>query len=593
MFRTRTLASGTTAVVLGLAFAALVTPWSRAEVFVEELRVDPSAPAPVTLRLASVELAQGMADPSDEARLGLRAATIRVPIGAVVEDELAAAVVRAHEAARRPPRLDELAGLLFVFFLLGWSLSTWLRLLSPGRGALVRTQLGLYGLLLITVAIAKLVFLLTDLPTTALPIAAIPIWTRVWLDRRTAAVLALVCAVLMAALADFDPVAGMVYLVGGAAPAAIAQDVKRPLSVFPAALAGGIAGAGAWLAGRVLFVGAVDLDAELADPLRSDLFGALVGGAASGPIAYVLHDLVARSLGAVSRGRLLALGDLDQPLLVRMAKEAPGSWAHARAMANLAEAASSAIGGDALLTRIGAYYHDLGKTIQPKFFVENLVRGETTPHQGLPPDVSADAIMAHVVEGTHILRRGGIPEPVIEFAYTHHGTSVIEFFWHKCLEAGNPSGRDESFFRYPGMRPRTKETAILMLVDSIEAASRTIDPPERDRFEEMVQRIVFVKLKQGQLDESGLTLADLRTITTQLVDSLCNIYHSRIRYPWQDRKDRGDAQLPIPGAATEDEVRRARAADAAKEEIVEVATTKHGILPPEPEPHDGGEHDER
>src|SRR5690606_28993947 len=119
--------------------------------------------------------------------------------------------------------------------------------------------------------------------------------------------------------------------------------------------------------------------------------------------------------------------------------------------------------------------------------------------------------------------------------------------------------RDESFFRYPGMRPRTKETAILMLVDAIEAASRTIDPPEREKFEEMVQRIIFVKLRQGQLDESGLTLKELRTISNQIVDSLCSIYHSRIKYPWQEKKDRSDASLPLPGAATEEDVARARA----------------------------------
>src|SRR5690606_35533478 len=192
----------------------------------------------------------------------------------------------------------------------------------------------------------------------------------------------------------------------------------------------------------------------------------------------------------------------EQPLLKKLAAEAPGTYEHSRAMANLAEQAASAIGADALLTRLGAYYHDLGKTSQPKYFVENLGPDERSPHEELDPDVSADAIMAHVVVGTKLLRDGGIPEPIVEFAYTHHGTQVVEFFFNKCQQQGNPKKLDASHFRCPGMKPQTKVTAILMLVDSIESASRTIDPPEGEAFENMIQRGIFTKLKQGQLDDS-------------------------------------------------------------------------------------------
>jgi putative nucleotidyltransferase with HDIG domain len=293
-----------------------------------------------------------------------------------------------------------------------------------------------------------------------------------------------------------------------------------------------------------------------------------------------LQGPVGRLLGSVSRARLLDLADLTQPLLQKMAREAQGSWEHARAMANLAEAAASSIGADALLTRVGAYYHDLGKTCQAKYFIENLDPGEVSPHEGLDPDVSADAIMAHVVEGVRILREGRIPEPVVEFAYTHHGTSVIEYFWHKCLAQGNPKALGESFFRYPGMRPRTKETAILMLIDAIEAASRTIDPPEREKFEEMVNRILFVKLRQGQLDDSGLTIEDLRVISKRLVDMLVKMNHHRIRYPWQDAKDKGEAPLPVPeGDASDEEVKRA-VEDALEQRQEETAA--NGDPPPPP-----------
>jgi cyclic-di-AMP phosphodiesterase PgpH len=155
--------------------------------------------------------------------------------------------------------------------------------------------------------------------------------------------------------------------------------------------------------------------------------------------------------------------------------------------------------------------------VHAKHFVENLLPGEASPHENLDPGASAEIIMTHVIQGTQILRDGGIPEPVVEFAYTHHGTQVVEYFWNKCQEQGNPKGLSEAHFRYPGMKPQTKETAILMLVDSIEAASRTIDPPEREKFEVMIARIIFTKLKSGQLDESGLTMADLRTLIKRMV----------------------------------------------------------------------------
>jgi putative nucleotidyltransferase with HDIG domain len=246
---------------------------------------------------------------------------------------------------------------------------------------------------------------------------------------------------------------------------------------------------------------------------------------------------------------MILLTDLEQPLLKKMAAQAPGSWEHSRAMANLAEASAAAIGADALLTRVGAYYHDLGKTCQAKYFIENLTRGERSPHEDLEPDVSADAIMAHVVEGTRILREGRVPEAVVEFSYTHHGTSIIEYFWHKCLAQGNPKGLTEESFRYPGVRPRTRETAILMLIDSIEAGARTVDPPTREKFLEMVQRVIFVKMHQGQLDESGLSIADIRMLAVHITDALVNAYHKRIRYPWQDAHDRGEAPLPVPAGA--------------------------------------------
>ena len=265
---------------------------------------------------------------------------------------------------------------------------------------------------------------------------------------------------------------------------------------------------------------------------------AVAAGFAEGALFYITRGAGQRMLGHISRERLVALLDLSQPLLQRMIQRAPGSFEHSRAMANLAEQAASAIGADALLTRVGAYYHDLGKSVEPKFFVENFEPGETSPHDELPPDQSVQHILRHVSAGVQILREGGIPEAVVEFAYTHHGTQVVEYFLNKQRERVGEAAVDPADFRYPGMKPGTLETAILMLVDSIEAASRTIDAPDRARFEDMVRRIVFTKLTAEQLDESGMTMQQLRIVCNRVVETLVHMNHHRIKYPWQEERAR-------------------------------------------------------
>jgi putative nucleotidyltransferase with HDIG domain len=473
-------------------------------------------------------------------------------------DPRIAEYVQLYETARRPVRLGTLLGVWFVYFLISMMMTTYLRRFSLSYGTLLRTQVGLLSLTVGALACAKLFLLYTSLSAYAVPVASLPLWVALFLDRRTAFMVGMSASFLCASLSDFRLEYLLTYLATSFTIVLSLRVRRRTSDLLLAGVATGIAGATLAIANTLLFRGGLSLRGDQPTWHSSDLISAGLGGVVAGVIGAFLQAPIGRLLGAVPRARLLDLSDLTQPLLQKMAREAPGSWEHARAMANLAEAASSSIGADALLTRVGAYYHDLGKTCQSKYFIENLEPGEISPHEGLDPDVSADAIMAHVVEGVRILRDGRIPEPVVEFSYTHHGTSVIEYFWHKCLGQGNPKNLNENSFRYPGMRPRTKETAILMLVDAIEAASRTIDPPERDKFEEMVNRIMFVKLRQGQLDESGLTVEDLRVVSRKLVDTLVKMHHHRIRYPWQEASEKGQAPLPVPeGDASDEEVKRA------------------------------------
>jgi putative nucleotidyltransferase with HDIG domain len=183
--------------------------------------------------------------------------------------------------------------------------------------------------------------------------------------------------------------------------------------------------------------------------------------------------------------------------------------------------------------RVGAYYHDLGKSLQPKYFIENLEPGETSPHDKLPPEVSTDAIFAHVTEGIANARKAGLHERIIDFMHMHHGNGVLEYFWAKCREQGNPKNLAVENFRYPGFPPQTRETAILAICDAVEAASRTLKNPDTKSIDALVQRIVYGKLHLGQLDESGLSMADLRRVADSLRETIKHANHGRIEYPWQ------------------------------------------------------------
>ncbi len=547
MLRTRVRAGAAAGLVLSLLFAGLFTVVSLFDLYVPQLAPSFNRRTPVTLRVP-----YGPRIVRD-ARYGLsyEHARVIVPRGTVLDesnDEHRAAF--AYESTRRPPSTGRLVSYFVINFIVCMMLTTYLRQFGQNRVRLLRTQVGLLLLAVGSVVLAKGILLLTALPEFWIPMAALPVWVALAFDRRTAFLFELGIAFIAASLLRFDIILLSVLLIRGIAASLFFIKRKHPRQMLVAGSLSGFAGLAAFICLTIIFQGRISFWDDLLSGPSSNILACFGGGIGAGLFAMVFREGAERALGHVSRDKLLDLTDLEQPLLRKMAAEAPGSWEHARAMANLAEAASASIGADALLTRVGAYYHDLGKTVQPKYFVENLAPGESTPHEELEPEVSADAIMAHVVMGTKILRQGGIPEPVVEFAYTHHGTQVVEFFWHKCKEAGNPKGLTQEHFRYPGMKPQTKETAILMLVDSIEAASRTIFPPEQKKFEEMIQRVVFTKLSSGQLDESGLALEDLRIITARTASTLVNMYHGRIKYPWQRDADRdGGAAAKLPPKA--------------------------------------------
>ncbi|MDX1622618.1 MAG: HDIG domain-containing protein [Gemmatimonadota bacterium] len=227
---------------------------------------------------------------------------------------------------------------------------------------------------------------------------------------------------------------------------------------------------------------------------------------------------------------LLELADLNRPLLKRLLLEAPGTYHHAIIVGNLAESAAEGIGANSLLARVGAYYHDIGKIERPEYFAENQGKGGN-PHDALSARASARIVIRHVTDGVALAKGAGLPEVVVDFIREHHGTTRLTYFWERTEEESPLSTPTESEFRYPGPKPRSKETAVVMLADSVEAASRTVRDPSPERFREVVQRIVEMKLEERQLERTGLAFADLSTVEEKFVSVLTGIHHHRIEYP--------------------------------------------------------------
>jgi hypothetical protein len=222
-------------------------------------------------------------------------------------------------------------------------------------------------------------------------------------------------------------------------------------------------------------------------------------------------------------------------------------------VANLAEAAAAAIGANALLTRVGALYHDIGKMLKPEYFVENQRPGDN-PHDQLKPRMSALIIASHVKEGLEMGRQYALPKRVLDFIPMHHGTTRIEYFYRKAVDDRPESDPEilESEFRYPGPRPNSKETGILMLSDGVEAASRSLSEPTHKRLETLIDMIVKARIEDGQLDDTDLTFRDLTQIKQTFLSLLLGIYHVRVRYPDQDEEDEGPPEMKLEKRASQE-----------------------------------------
>ena len=362
----------------------------------------------------------------------------------------------------------------------------------------------------------------------AVPVALVSILLTVLYDSRVGMFGTVTLALVGGLVFGFDFEFAFATIFAGFVGVFSVRDVKnRSDLVLSAALVLGayvVVGAGLTLMRADPFEGRFALD------LRSVLVNGVLLLLAS-PILWALE----RVFRVTTDLALLELSDTNRALLKELSLRAPGTFNHVLQVANLAEAAADAIGANALRARVGALYHDIGKMLKPEYFIENQQPGEN-PHDRITPYMSALIIASHVKDGLELGREHSLPAVVLDFIPSHHGTSMMEFFYRRAQEQqreGDPPV-DEAEFRYPGPRPSTVEQAIVMLADSVEAASRSLDKPTPRRLQGLIDAIFAARTTDGQLGNSPLTFADLSRIKETFLSILCGIYHFRVKYPDQE-----------------------------------------------------------
>ncbi|MDD4953878.1 MAG: HDIG domain-containing protein [Candidatus Omnitrophica bacterium] len=318
---------------------------------------------------------------------------------------------------------------------------------------------------------------------------------------------------------NFFPL-GLVSFIGGVLSGILVKDARKRSTVIRAGVITGIAQAVVLIFSERFQLGNY-----------SGYLALLFNGLASSIIVLGVLSLFEYLFKTVTNISLLELTDFNHPLLRQMVQDAPGTYHHSLVVGNLSENASLAVGANALLARVGAYYHDIGKIQKPEYFSENQGLRESK-HDNLSPVMSKLVIMNHVKEGVELARKHKLNPLLIDFIQQHHGSSLVYYFYRRAMEnLEDDQEIKEEGFRYPGPKPNTKETAIVLLADSVEAATRALKDPSPDKIKEVVYKIINNKFIDAQLDACDLTLKDLENISAVFVRILSGIYHSRASYP--------------------------------------------------------------
>ena len=402
--------------------------------------------------------------------------------------------------------------------------SVLLHLVRPAIYASMRSLLLLSGLVMIYFLVARIVGAY-GLPVELLPISFVILPVAVLWDSRFALLLGFVMTFLTVAQPPFYASSQVLFLtMVGAGAAALSVRVLRRRAqtlVFATVISAGYA---------IVLLALTFLEQKTLSDLMTSAMWTTLNAFLSAFVAMGFVTMFEWFTGITTDQTLLEWADPNRPLLRRLSQEAPGTYAHSVNAANLGESAANAIGAHGLLVRIGMYYHDAGKVLKPQYFIENQPEG-LNPHDSLDPVLSAAIVKEHVTEGSRLAKESNLPVVIQDFITEHHGTQFISIFYNQAIERNGKEKVMKQDFTYPGPKPQSKETAIAMMADSIESATRVLQEPNAKRLRNLVEKIIQNKQEEGQLDESPLTLAEITILKEAFANSLASIHHQRIEYP--------------------------------------------------------------
>lgn len=379
-----------------------------------------------------------------------------------------------------------------------------------------------------------------------LPVAFGAIMVRLVLRTEVAVLFSIIMSFMVGLMADNDRMLAIYALVGSVAATATIRSISARSDLLRAGVMAGITQTACMIA--IQLFGATASIVSYLWPLPATM----LSGIAAGILALALTPAIEWAFNYTTELKLLELANLNHPALKELIVQAPGSYHHSIIVGALVEAAADSVGANSLLARVMAYYHDLGKGCNPGYFVENQKAGQN-PHDKLKPSMSAMIIRRHVTDGILLAQQYGLGEQILAGIAQHHGNTLIQYFYHRAKEQAAELGETvpEADYRYPGEKPQTREAALVMLGDSIEAASRSIAEPSAARLQGLVHKIINQKFTDGQLEECDLTLRDLHTIAKSFSRVLTSIYHHRMEYP--DAKDNTKKKGPGDSGSGKDD----------------------------------------